>query len=99
GKIRRFTEHSRSRNLDLRSLHQLQAQLVRLQKRLRPRKDRRESPGRYEPRRLSAARPAGASVKLAAAIAVTAVLLIIVAALPSAQPQIPSGREVVSSSA
>jgi hypothetical protein len=38
-------------------------------------------------------------VKLAAAIAVTAVLLIIVAALPSAQPQIPSGREVVSPSA
>jgi thiol:disulfide interchange protein DsbD len=37
-------------------------------------------------------------VKLAAAIAVTAVLLIIVAALPSAQPQIPSGREVVSPS-
>jgi hypothetical protein len=38
-------------------------------------------------------------VKLAAAIAVTAVLLIIVAALPSAHPQIPSGREVVSPSA
>ena len=38
-------------------------------------------------------------MKLAAAIAVTAVLLIIVAALPSAQPQIPSGREVVSPSA
>jgi thioredoxin:protein disulfide reductase len=37
-------------------------------------------------------------VKLAAAILVTAVLLIIVAALPSAQPQIPSGREVVSAS-
>ena len=34
-------------------------------------------------------------MKLAAAIAVTALLLIIVAALPSAQPQIPSGREVV----
>ncbi len=38
-------------------------------------------------------------MKLAAAIAVTAVLLIIVAALPSAHPQIPSGREVVSPSA
>ena len=38
-------------------------------------------------------------MKLAAAIAVTAVLLIILAALPSAQPQIPSGREVVSPSA
>jgi DsbC/DsbD-like thiol-disulfide interchange protein len=34
-------------------------------------------------------------VKLAATIAVTALLLIIVAALPSAQPQVPSGREVV----
>jgi hypothetical protein len=38
-------------------------------------------------------------VKLAAAVAVTAVLLIIVAALPSAQPQIPSGREVVAPTA
>jgi thioredoxin:protein disulfide reductase len=38
-------------------------------------------------------------VKLAAAIPVTALLLIIVAALPSAQPQIPSGREVVSPTA
>ncbi len=38
-------------------------------------------------------------MKLAAAIAVTAVLLIIVAALPSAQPQIPSGRDVVTPSA
>jgi hypothetical protein len=38
-------------------------------------------------------------VKIAAAIAVTALLLIIVAALPSAQPQIPSGREVVSPAA
>jgi len=38
-------------------------------------------------------------VKLAAAIAVTAVLLIIVAALPSAQPQIPAAREVVSPTA
>jgi hypothetical protein len=38
-------------------------------------------------------------VKLAAAIVVTALLLIIVAALPSAQPQIPSGREVVSPTA
>ena len=38
-------------------------------------------------------------MKLAAAIAVTAVLLIIVAALPSAHPQIPSSREVVSPSA
>ena len=34
-------------------------------------------------------------MKLAAAIVVTALLLVIVAALPSAQPQIPSGREVV----
>jgi thiol:disulfide interchange protein len=38
-------------------------------------------------------------VKLAAAIAVTALLLIIVAAMPSAQPQIPSGREVVAPAA
>ena len=38
-------------------------------------------------------------MKLAAAIAVTALLLIIVAALPSALPQIPSGREVVSPTA
>jgi thiol:disulfide interchange protein DsbD len=38
-------------------------------------------------------------VKLAAAVAVTAILLVIVAALPSAHPQIPSGREVVSPSA
>ena len=38
-------------------------------------------------------------MKLAAAIAVTALLLIIVAALPSAQPQIPSGREVVAPTA
>jgi hypothetical protein len=38
-------------------------------------------------------------VKLAAAILVTALLLIIVAALPSAQPQVPSGREVVAPSA
>ncbi len=35
----------------------------------------------------------------AVAIAISALLLIIVAALPSAQPQIPSGREVVSPSA
>jgi hypothetical protein len=38
-------------------------------------------------------------VKLAAAMVVTALLLIIVAALPSAQPQVPSGREVVSPTA
>jgi hypothetical protein len=38
-------------------------------------------------------------VKPAIAIAVSALPLIIVAALPSAQPQIPSGREVVSPSA
>jgi Disulphide bond corrector protein DsbC len=38
-------------------------------------------------------------VKLAAAILITALLLIIVAALPSAQPQIPSGREVVAPTA
>ena len=38
-------------------------------------------------------------MKPAIAIAVSALLLIIVAALPSAQPQIPSGREVVSPSA
>jgi hypothetical protein len=38
-------------------------------------------------------------VKLAAIIASAALLLIIVAALPSAHPQIPSGREVVSPSA
>ena len=38
-------------------------------------------------------------MKLAAAIAVTALLLIIVAALPSAQPQIPAAREVVSPTA
>jgi len=38
-------------------------------------------------------------VKLAAIIASTALLLIIVAALPSAHPQIPSGREVVSPTA
>jgi thiol:disulfide interchange protein DsbD len=38
-------------------------------------------------------------VKLAIAILVTAALLVIVAALPSAQPQIPSGREVVAPTA
>jgi hypothetical protein len=38
-------------------------------------------------------------VKPATAIAVTALLLIIVAALPSAHPQIPSGREVVAPTA
>lgn len=38
-------------------------------------------------------------MKLAAAICVTALLLIILTALPSAHPQIPSGREVVSPSA
>jgi hypothetical protein len=38
-------------------------------------------------------------MKLAAAVAVTAILLVILAALPSAHPQIPSGREVVSPSA
>jgi hypothetical protein len=38
-------------------------------------------------------------VKLAAIIASAALLLIIVTALPSAHPQIPSGREVVSPSA
>jgi len=38
-------------------------------------------------------------VKLAAAIACAALLLIILAALPSAHPQIPSGREVVAPSA
>ena len=38
-------------------------------------------------------------MKFTAAIAVTALLLIIVAALPSAQPQIPSGREVVAPTA
>jgi thioredoxin:protein disulfide reductase len=38
-------------------------------------------------------------VKLAAVILVTAFLLILLAALPSAHPQIPSGREVVSPSA
>jgi hypothetical protein len=38
-------------------------------------------------------------VKPAVAIAVSALLLVIVAALPSAHPQIPSGREVVSPSA
>jgi len=38
-------------------------------------------------------------VKLAAAIVRAAILLIVVAALPSAHPQIPSGREVVSPSA
>ncbi len=38
-------------------------------------------------------------MKPAAAIAVSALLLVIVAALPSAQPQIPSGREVVSPAA
>lgn len=38
-------------------------------------------------------------MKLTAAIGVTAVVLVIAAALPSAQPQIPSGREVVSPTA
>jgi len=38
-------------------------------------------------------------VKPAVAIAVSALLLVIVSALPSAHPQIPSGREVVSPSA
>ncbi len=38
-------------------------------------------------------------MKLAAAIACAALLLIILAALPSARPQIPSGREVVAPSA
>jgi thioredoxin:protein disulfide reductase len=38
-------------------------------------------------------------VKFAGAVVLTAVLLVILAALPSAQPQIPSGREVVSPSA
>lgn len=38
-------------------------------------------------------------MKPAAAVVVTALLLILVAALPSAQPQIPSGREVVAPSA
>ena len=38
-------------------------------------------------------------MKVAAAIVVTALLLVIVAALPSAQPQIPSGREVVAPTA
>ena len=38
-------------------------------------------------------------MKPAIAILVTAVLLVIVAALPSAQPQIPSGREVVAPTA
>ena len=38
-------------------------------------------------------------MKLAAAVVVTGLLLIIVAALPSAQPQIPSGREVVAPTA
>ena len=40
-----------------------------------------------------------AAVKLAAAIAAGALLLIIVAALPSAPSQVPSGREVVSPAA
>ena len=38
-------------------------------------------------------------MKPATAIVVTALLLVIVAALPSAQPQIPSGREVVAPTA
>jgi hypothetical protein len=38
-------------------------------------------------------------VKLAAAIVIAALLLVIVAALPSAHPQIPSGREVVAPTA
>jgi Disulphide bond corrector protein DsbC len=38
-------------------------------------------------------------VKLVAAVLVTVLLLVIVAALPSAQPQIPSGREVVAPTA
>ncbi len=38
-------------------------------------------------------------MKLAAAIVVSALLLVFVAALPSAPPQIPSGREVVSPAA
>jgi len=38
-------------------------------------------------------------VKFAGAVVITGVLLVILAALPSAQPQIPSGREVVSPSA
>ena len=38
-------------------------------------------------------------MKFAGVIVITAVLLVILAALPSAQPQIPSGREVVSPSA
>jgi len=38
-------------------------------------------------------------VKFAGAVVLTAALLVILAALPSAQPQIPSGREVVSPSA
>lgn len=38
-------------------------------------------------------------MKFAGAVVLTAVLLVILAALPSAQPQIPSGREVVSPSA
>jgi len=38
-------------------------------------------------------------VKLAVAITITALLLIIVIALPSAHPQIPAAREVVSPSA
>jgi Disulphide bond corrector protein DsbC len=38
-------------------------------------------------------------VKLAGLIVLTACLLVILAALPSAQPQIPSGRDVVSPSA
>ncbi len=38
-------------------------------------------------------------MKFAGAVVITGVLLVILAALPSAQPQIPSGREVVSPSA
>lgn len=38
-------------------------------------------------------------MKLVAAVLVTVLLLVIVAALPSAQPQIPSGREVVAPTA
>ncbi len=38
-------------------------------------------------------------MKFAGAVVLTAALLVILAALPSAQPQIPSGREVVSPSA
>src|SRR5207245_1207585 len=75
-----------------------QTRLVRRQKHFRLRENRRKPSRSYEPRRLPTTRRHGKAMKPALAVTIAALLLLVLAALPSAHPQIPSGREVVAPS-